>query len=73
VRFTLIALLTSLAACAGDPLPVSRAPDDPSNPAAPEAPSVLPSTTLAPSTPLDEAGAPPHSHHHGMPGMGDHE
>jgi hypothetical protein len=73
VRVALLVVLSSLVACAGDPLPVSRAPDDPSNPAAPEAPNVLPSTTPAPSLPPDEGGAPPHLHHHEKPGTGGHE
>jgi hypothetical protein len=74
--------IASLLACAGEPVPVSRAPDDPSNPRAAEVPYVPPppapseAPSAAPATapsetpaPPPDAGAPAHHHHPGIPGM----
>ncbi|HWL86899.1 MAG TPA: heavy metal-binding domain-containing protein [Polyangiaceae bacterium] len=63
----LLAGLSLLGACAGDPLPPSRSQSDPSNPSAPEAPA---SETPAPATPLGSTMLPagpampsaPHDH-----------
>jgi hypothetical protein len=73
VRVASIVSLVALAGCAGDPVPVSRAPDDPSNPRAAEVPYVLPSSTPVPAAVATsaEAGAKSQDPHHlaGMPGM----
>ena len=63
-----IALAWLLAACAGDPIPASRSPDDPSSTTAPEAPEPPRPQTLrtdvAPQF-VEPASGSGHEHGHG--------
>ena len=70
MRLALLLTALGFAACAGDPVPVSRALTDPSNPQAAEVPYVPPPSTPEAASRAD-AGAPPQDQHQhsGMPGM----
>lgn len=70
MRVALLLTALGVAACAGDPVPVSRALTDPSNPRAAEVPYVPPSSTPE-ATSRGDAGAPSpdQRQHSGMPGM----
>lgn len=70
MRLALLLTALGLAACAGDPVPVSRALTDPSNPRAAEVPYVPPPSTPEPASGRDAAAPPQDQHQHsGMPGM----